>query len=284
MSVIAILGVADEIEHLRRRLDGLITETTLAGTFWRGRWGQHEVILAQCAIGKVNATMALQWLIDRHAPDVLLNFGSSGAIAPQLRVGDVVIADRVVPYDVGVFLERGFVTTGNELPNCGHAHWRVFPADPRLVHLARKATERAKLVSSDGHRPGRAWVGTIASGDQVVFADDQKRWLHETFGALAVENEGAAVAQVAAAHGLPWLVLRGISDTADAHAAFDYTPLLRYADEGTGWLAWLRYQARRLIHLLRHPETRTNLRRFNAGVRLVNTNLAALLENMLPLL
>jgi len=284
MSVIAILGIASEIRFLRQRLDAPSVETTPAGTFWRGRWGQHEVILAQCAIGKVNATMALQWLIDRHAPDVLLNFGSSGAIAPQLRVGDVVIADQVVPYDVGVFLERGFVTTGNELPNRGHAHWRVFPADPRLVHLAQKATERAKLASSDGNRPGRAWVGTIASGDQVIFADEQKRWLHETFGALAVENEGAAVAQVAAAHGLPWLVLRGISDTADAHAAFDYTPLLRYADEGTGWLAWLRYQARRVIHLLRHPQTRTNWRRFNAGVRLVNTNVAALLEHMLPLL
>jgi len=108
--------------------------------------------------------------------------------------------------------------------------------------------------------------------------------LHETFGALAVENEGAAVAQVATAHGLPWLVVRGISDTADAHAAFDYTHLLRYTDEGTGWRAWLCCQARRLIHLLRYPSTRTNLHRFRAGVRLVNGNVATLLERLLPLL
>ena len=281
MSAIAILGIASGIEHLRRRLDVASTETTPLGTFWRGRWAEQEVILAQCAVGKINAAMALQWLVDHHAPDVLLNCGSSGAIAPQLRVGDVVIADRVVPYDVGVFLERGFVTTGNELPGRGPTHWRVFPADPRLVYLAQKAAERANLTSPTGQR---TWVGPIASGDQVVFADRPKRWLHQTCGALAVENEGAAVAQVAATHGLPWLVLRGISDTADAHAAFDYTRLLRYADEGCGPLAWLRFQARRLIHLLRHPDTRTRWRRFDAGVRMVNTNVAALLEHLLPLL
>jgi len=306
MSIIAILGIASEIEHLRDLLDVATAETTPVGTFWRGRWAGQEVILGRCAVGKINAAMALQWLVDHHSPHVLLNCGSSGAIAPRLRVGDVVIADRVVPHDVGVFLQRGFVITGNELPRRGPTHWRVFPADPRLVRLAREAAEGVdfsrsrelmtdsrvrRLVAGPGNparadwgssRLARVWVGPIASGDQVIFADRPKRWLHQTCGALAVENEGIAVAQVATAHGLPWLVLRGISDTADAEAAFDYTRLLRYADEGCGPLAWLRFQARRPIYLLRHPDTRTRRRRFHAGVQVVNTNVAALLENLLP--
>lgn len=306
MSVIAILGIASEIEHLCGRLDVATPETTPVGTFWRGRWAGQEVILARCAVGKINAAMALQWLVDHHSPDVLLNCGSAGAIAPQLRVGDVVIADRVVPCDVGVFLQQGFVITGNELPGCRSTHWRVFPAEPRLVRLAREAAEGMEfsrsrgLMTDSGVRrsaagPGdparadggsrslcRVWVGPIASGDQVVFADWPKRWLYQTCGALAVENEGVAVAQVATAHGLPWLVLRGISDTADAEAAFDYSRLLRYADEGSGPLVWLRFQARRLIYLLRHPDTRSKWRRFDAGVRLVNANMDALLQCLLP--
>jgi len=284
MSIIAIVGIANEVVLLRHRLNVTSTEETPVGTFWRGRWGEREVILAQCGIGKVNAAMAAQWVIDRYAPELLLNCGSSGAIAPELRVGDMVIADRVVPHDVGVYLARGFVTTGSALPGRGPLYWRTYPADPRLVRLARKAAEGATLTSSRSSRPARVWVGAIASGDQVIFTDERKRWLHKAFSALAVENEGAAVAQVATAHNLPWLVLRGISDTADAHAAFDYTRLVRYADEGCGWLAWLRYQWRRLAHLLRHPDTWTNLRRFNAGVRLVNANVAALLDRLLPLL
>ena len=284
MSIIAILGIAGEVELLWQRLSVLATETTPAGTFWRGRWGEREVVLAQCGIGKVNAAMAAQRLMDRYAPALLLNCGSSGAIAPKLRVGDVVIADRVLPHDVGVYLARGFVTTGNALPGNRRLYWRTFPADPRLVRLAQEAAEGVSLASPSSGRPARVWVGPIASGDQVIFADGRKRWLHKTFGALAVENEGAAVVQVAMAHGLPWLVLRGISDTADAHVAFDYTRLLRYADEGSGCLSWLRYLGRKLAHLLRHPDTWTNLRRFNAGVRLVNANVAALLERLLPLL
>jgi adenosylhomocysteine nucleosidase len=301
VSRIAILGIASEIKHLEGRLGNPIREETPAGTFSRGQWGQHEVILAQCAIGKINATMALQRLCDHYAPDVMLNCGSSGAIAPQLNVGDVVIADRIVPYDAGVFLERGFVITGNELPNRGHAHWRVFFAESQLVLLALQAAVSAGLTLAPAGRlrkqnPGdtphdvadlrgaKAWVGPIASGDQVVFGDRPKRWLRETCDALAVENEGAAVAQVATAHGLPWLVLRGISDTADALSAFDYTPFLRYADEGNGLIPWLRLQVRRLAALLRDRRTRANWRRFNTAVGTVNVNIALLLEHLLPAL
>ena len=282
MSSIAILGIASEIQHLRDRLTGTTSESTPVGTFWHGKWGRHDVILAQCAIGKINATMTLQRLIDRHVPRIILNCGSSGAISPRLRPGDVVIADRIVPYDAGVFLQEKFVTTGSELANRGHMHWRVFPADPSLVALARRAALQAGMTRVQDGRPSQILVGPIASGDQVIFADRPKRWLSETFGALAVENEGAAVAQVAAAHRIPWLVLRGISDTADSKAAFDYTPLLRYSDQGTGWIAWLCFQIRRLLHLLRHSQTLKNLRRFDAGVRGVNTNTAALLERLLP--
>jgi adenosylhomocysteine nucleosidase len=153
--------------------------------------------------------------------------GSAGAIAPQLHVGDIVIASQIVPYDAGVFLQRGFVTTGNGLPFRPHLHWRAFPGDPRLIGMAKLAASRLPARPEIRNGLGSAWMGPIASGDQVIFADEPKRWLHRTFGALAVENEGAAVAQVATAYGLPWLAVRGISDTADTEAAFDYTGGLR---------------------------------------------------------
>jgi adenosylhomocysteine nucleosidase len=295
------VGIPSELNHLRARLEDPSEETTPVGTLWEGIWAHQHVILAQCAIGKVNATMMLQWLVDHKAPDILLNCGSSGAIDPRLRVGDVVIADSIVPYDAGVFLERRFVTTGNGLPNQKPMHWRVFPAQEALVGLASRAATAAGLRSLrspsssavQAHVPAqpplsggapRVWVGPIASGDQVVFANRPKQWLHETFRALAVENEGAAVAQVALVHGLPWLVLRGISDTADARAAFDFTPFLRYSDDGSGILAWIRVQIRRLAAIFRDRHTLGNWRRFNRGVHSINTNISLLLEHLIPCL
>jgi 5'-methylthioadenosine/S-adenosylhomocysteine nucleosidase len=284
VTIIAVVGIPSETVWLCRRLRGAAMEQDAAGHFWKGQYQAHDLVVVQCAVGKINAAMAVQRLIDHHAPQIILNLGSAGAIAPQLRVGDIVIGSRIVPYDAGVFLERGFVTTGNGLPRRPDLHWRFFSSDPRLLGLAKEAAQNLPDVRASRDPSSNVWMGPVASGDQVVFADETKRWLHRTFGALAVENEGAAVAQVATAHGLPWLPVRGISDTADARTAFDYTPLLRYADEPTGWLGWARFRYRWLAHLMRSRQTRVNQRRFAAGIRRANGNIAAFLNHLLPLL
>jgi hypothetical protein len=121
-------------------------------------------------------------------------------------------------------------------------------------------------------------VGTIVTGDQVVFSQEKKEWLHRTFEALAVEMEGAAVAQVAAANGRPWLVVRAISDQADASTGFDFTPLLDYLDDPRSRWDRIRGWGRKLWYLLSNPSITPRRLRMRRNVHLAAENAARLVE------
>ncbi len=227
---IALVGIRFELGPLREHV--AVAGETLHpwGRLALGRWqpGDTPVALVTTAIGKVGAAMAVQGAIDACRPRLVVNVGSAGALAPDLAVGAVVLADRIVAHDQGAYFDPGaaaaagpdgFVHGGSPLPE---GRRRSFPADPDLLALATQAAQQAGL---------ELHVGPIASGDQVIFQGQRKRWLHQHFGALAVENEGAAVAQAAHCHGLPWLALRGVSDTADGDAAFDFTQMVLYDED-----------------------------------------------------
>jgi hypothetical protein len=145
----------------------------------------------------------------------------------------------------------------------------AFEADPGLVELALEAAQALG---------GEARVGTIVTGNQVIFATARKRWLHRTFDALAVEMETAAVAQVAVAHRLPWIAVRAISDTADDDLALDYGRLRLYLDDERP--AW-RCRAGRWTYLATHPGAWRRLRRLSRGLALASEQAARLVEAML---
>jgi uncharacterized Fe-S cluster protein YjdI len=181
-----------------------------------------------------------------------------------------VIAERAIVHDAGMFLGHRFEPSGimgrNGQGRIGFR--RAFEADPRLVALARSAAQKL------GHC---VHVGTVVTGNQAVFPTARKRWLRQTFDAVAVEMETAAVAQVAVSHGLPWMSVRAISDTAAEDLILDYGRLRVYLNDD--WPLW-RQRARGWCYLLAHPTARRRLRRLSRGLALASGQASRLVEAM----
>lgn len=181
-------------------------------TFHRVRMEGREAVLVKAGVGKVFTALVAQKLIDTFAPSALLFTGVAGALNPAYDIGDVVVARDCVQHDVdGRAL--GF-PRGNLL----YTDWTSFPADPSLVELALAARP-------EGHR---IFAGRILTGDQFMNRDEinHHRYLLDELKGDAVEMEGGALAQVAAVNGLPYAVIRTLSDRADGDAVADFQRFL----------------------------------------------------------
>ena len=175
-------------------------------TLHSGLLDGHPVLITEGGIGKVNAAMTTAALIAAGANQVIFT-GVAGGVHPELRVGDIVVSTDCLQHDVDVTAlgyELG-VVPGEALS------WE---ADGALRDLALEAARELEGV--------RAVEGRVASGDQFVASREKVQWLWQTFGAACAEMEGAAVAQVCAKHGVPFVVIRSVSDTADHDAKVDY--------------------------------------------------------------
>ena len=181
-----------------------------------------RVELVESGIGKVNAATVTTEIILRHGVDTLLFTGVAGGVDPSLSIGDIVIGDVTIQHDAGI--RRG---GGLEVHQAGHLPF-FNPTDELGYRppdrLLRAAVDAASALEFDpvlGRSP-RVLVGTILTGDQFIDDADVRAGLFEDFGALAVEMEGAAVAQVAASRGVDCLVIRALSDLAGSGATMDF--------------------------------------------------------------
>jgi 5'-methylthioadenosine/S-adenosylhomocysteine nucleosidase len=277
---IGLLAVGHEGRPLLRKMQVETKTQHGMATFYQGRYQSQKVVLARMAMGKVGAAMAAQSLVDLFDAAPLILSGTAGAVAPEVEIGDVIVGARVIPHDAGVYLSEGFKFCGVVASDGqGQQGWvRAFQADPHLVQAALSAGD--KLLWPRGfrkHAPA-VRVGTIVTGDQVVFSQEKKEWLHRTFEALAVEMEGAAVAQVATANGRPWLVVRAISDQADPRMGFDFTPLLDYLDDPRSRWDRIRDWGRKLWYLASNPSITPKRIRMRRNVHLAAENAARLVE------
>lgn len=209
MNKIGLIGaMAEEIERIEERLvDETVTEK--AGIrFKEGLFCGKPVVLCKSGVGKVNAAVCTQLLIDRFAVDAIIFTGVAGALDPSLDIGDIVISTDCQQHDMDAS-PLGFAR--GTIP---FADTSVFAADPALVALAADAS--AALAQ------GRTLQGRVLSGDQFIADRDTVKLLHEQLGGACTEMEGSAVAQVCAMNGVPFVVIRSMSDKADgsAHANF----------------------------------------------------------------
>lgn len=211
--MIGILGaMPEELELLLAELQQAEARSRGAFTLHRGTLAGQPLLLAQCGIGKVNAAALTQTMLLEGVSRLIVT-GVAGAVAPELRVGDLVISRDVVHHDLDV-TPLGYQL--GEVPGEPLA----FTADEALQKLALEAARALPEVN--------AVLGRVASGDQFIASAEKVRWLRETFGAACAEMEGAAVAQLCAKHGVPFVVIRSMSDTADVSAGVDFrefTPL-----------------------------------------------------------
>lgn len=202
---IAIIGAMDEeINLLRGLLNDREEETVLGVTLHRGQLDGVPVLLTQGGIGKVNAAKTASVLLLHGASRVIFT-GVAGGVHPDLQVGDLVVSTDLIQHDVDVTpLGYDLGTIPGE-----SAAWA---ADPQLRELALLVAREAGLKVSEGR---------VASGDQFIASVEGSARLHG-LGAHCAEMEGAAVAQVCAAAGVPFVVIRAVSDTADHAAKVDY--------------------------------------------------------------
>lgn len=213
--MLGILGAIEaEIALLRDALTDRDVDTVLGITCHRGQVDGVDVILARCGVGKVNGALGAAALATAGATELVFT-GVAGAVAPGLHVGDIVVADDLVQHDVDVTaLGRPYGELLGE-----PVSW---PCESSLVDAMIAATTSV-AGEATVHR------GRIASGDQFIASTERARWIHDTFGALAAEMEGAATAQACAHLGLPCVVVRSISDTADETADVDFPAFLEMA-------------------------------------------------------
>jgi adenosylhomocysteine nucleosidase len=183
-----------------------------------GRLEGVPVALAVCGIGKVNAAALTQSLLMRGAVAVLFT-GVAGGVDPELRVGDLVVAHDALQHDVDV---TGLGYALGEVPG----ETPTWTADPDLRE--RVAAAASEVAAAAGVR---LVVGRVASGDTFVADPARVAELRARFGASCAEMEGAAVAQVCARWGVPWAIVRSVSDTADHDAGVDFRSFTRVAAE-----------------------------------------------------
>jgi len=212
--MLALIGaMEEEVTLLRARMDGVETATHAGITVARGTFDGVPVVLAQCGIGKVNATICTQMLIDLYQPSRLVFSGVAGGLLPNMRPGDLVVGSHVIQYDLDI-------TAFGHRPGALPGRNRMIEADPGLVAACTQAYDAA----FDGQPDAPALMaGTIVSGDRFISDPKTLRWLQREFAALATEMEGAAVGYTCQLNDVPFVVVRGLSDTAGDDAPEDFS-------------------------------------------------------------
>lgn len=208
---VGIIGAMDqEVELLRNSLIGS-TVTTVAGMeFCAGSLGGTEVVVVKSGVGKVNAGICVQILVDRFDITNVINTGVAGSLDDSLDIGDLVVSVDCVWHDVDA---TPFGYRMGEIPGMGVVE---FPADEAMRASALAA---AFEVAPEVH----AVEGRIVSGDQFVTRMDVKERLVKDFAGSCCEMEGTAIAQAAYSNGIPFVVVRAISDKPGADDQFmDY--------------------------------------------------------------
>ena len=209
---IAIMGaMPEEIEPILEKLEEYKKVDYAKNSYYQGRYRGIEVVVAYSKIGKVFSALTATTMLEMFACDILLFTGVAGAVNPELKIGDLVVATQLAQHDLDITIfghPFGFVPEGSV----------YVKSDPDLRALAQLVAKRLGVCVKEG---------IIATGDQFVADEKRKQFIASTFKADALEMEGASVAVVCDALGVPFFILRSISDAADMDAGFDFESFVR---------------------------------------------------------
>jgi adenosylhomocysteine nucleosidase len=185
-----------------------------------GTLDERPVVLAESGIGKVNGALAAAVLLDRFCCRGLIFSGVAGGLDPALAVGDLVIATEVIQHDYGAFIAGELeVYRAGALPFPEFRGGLPYVADTTLIAAARAALAGEPSLH----------FGTILTGDTYLGCGVTRERLFGKFAGEAVDMESGAVAQVADAFGVPWLIIRALSDLAGEDSQMDFTRFVHEA-------------------------------------------------------
>ena len=207
MKIGIIAAMPEELAYLLQHLEDAREEKVLENSYHTGKVGSVELVLVESGIGKVMSAMSVAILADHFQVDAVINTGSAGAVATGIAVGDVVIADKLTYHDVDV------TAFGYDYGQMARQPL-YFESDKKFISLIQESLSKLE----------QTWhLGLIATGDSFVAGEDKIKVIKEHFPqVLAVEMEGAAIAQAAHALNLPFLVVRAMSDNANHEASVSF--------------------------------------------------------------
>ena len=208
--MLGIIGAMDEeVARMKEQMEDAQVQTWAGMDFYRGRINGKEAVVVRSGIGKVNAAVCAQILADRYEVSAIVNTGIAGSLDGKIDIGDIVLSTDALQHDMDA------TNFGYPLGQIPRMEVLSFQADRRLLELARVC---CKEVNPDIH----VYEGRVVSGDQFVSSQEKKEWLIRNFKGSCTEMEGAAIAQAAYLNGIPFLIIRAISDKADNSATMDY--------------------------------------------------------------
>lgn len=209
-AMIGIIGaMEEEVAALKEEMQDMETVEYASMTFCKGILCGKEAVVVRSGIGKVNAAVCAQVLVDRFAVDMLINTGIAGSLNAGIDIGDMVISADAVHHDMDATI------FGDPVGQVPRMDTLAFPADERLMRLAKEANEKA---NPEIH----TFTGRIASGDQFISSQEAKEKIVSNFHALCTEMEGAGIAHTAYLNKVSYVIIRAISDKADNSATMDY--------------------------------------------------------------
>lgn len=209
---IAILGaMREEIEPILEKIGSYQQNEYAGNIFYEASYEGHELVIAYSKIGKVFSAITASVMCERYGAQRLLFTGVAGGISKTLQIGDLIMASALCQHDVDITAfghPYGFIPEGSVM----------IESDSKLRFLAMEVAKSLDITLKEG---------VIATGDQFVASAERKAWIEQTFKADALEMEGASVACVCSNFGVPFFVLRAISDTADGDAGEDFDTFLK---------------------------------------------------------
>lgn len=212
--VAVICAMESEATHLRQRMEHPREEPFSRWRRTRGAIGATTVDLIVCGIGMVNAAATTAVLLAGALPRAVFNYGCSGAHRADIQAGDVVIGNRTVHTSSQIILPDGSSRRLLFWSDDGaRSETETLAVDPELVDLAERMATRTLLPAwpGVGHDP-RVFTGAVASADVWTQHGETIIALHDEHGTLCEDMEAAAIAQICAQFGVPFLTVKDISN------------------------------------------------------------------------
>jgi adenosylhomocysteine nucleosidase len=223
LPVTGIIGAMElEVNMLKQQLQQEKDTTIQNLHFYTGTLKGRHVVIARCGVGKVNAAIVTTLLIEHFKPAHILFSGIAGGLNPSLHPGDVILASKIGYHDYGRKFTDHFENWATSNPSTFGSNPEYFVSDSLLLLLAKNESTNI-LLKKIGNNTPAIHTGTILTGDVFLSDGVYGAALKNKTGADAVEMEGAAVAQTAWQQGVPFLIIRSLSDSANDEAALDFS-------------------------------------------------------------
>ena len=206
---LGIIGAMDvEVAALKEKMENPTVTTRAGMEYFAGRLEGLDVVVVQCGVGKINAAMCTQILVDCFDVTHIVNTGIAGSLCAELDIGDLVISRDAIHHDFDLHF------WGRPIGQVPGLDVTAFPADEALMQAA--------FAAAEAENPGHTKMGRVASGDQFICSKEQKEKIIADTQAVCAEMEGASIAHTAYRNGIPFVIIRAISDKADDSAEMDY--------------------------------------------------------------